>query len=172
MDQPHAVVKIRVNHHATPGPSRAASLRLNQELLPLPEQADLKEAATNFARIRPERAVFQLSTEFYHTTSRTETYYSTESYACGTTSGPYSSTRYCSRSVTKYRTVTDRVSDAHCKRTVAFTPQIGTLYLMQYDFYGQDECSLKCFIQTPEEGGEFSLSPCPPSPSPPPTPDR
>jgi hypothetical protein len=165
MTAPHAVVKVRVIHHQVPGPNRDASLRLNGLTVPLPAQADLKEAATVAVRVQPEASTWALATDFYHQTSRQESYMQSESYACGTQTTGYGSTastttRYCTRNVTKYRTVTERISDGACQASLQHVPEVGGMYLLQYDFYGGGQCSMKCFRQKPAENGEFELSPC------------
>src|SRR5690606_14949474 len=100
----------------------------------------------------PEPALWRMETTFFHTimVPTTETY--TERVACGTSYSSYGSsrvsqTRYCSR--TRYRHVMRprRVTDATCTGLLQHTPLAGAAYIVQFDFYGHEQCRLRCFRQ-------------------------
>jgi hypothetical protein len=154
---PHAWIKLRRVHHTTPGPLYTGAMSINEFRLELAPQSTLTEAASQAIRVRPEHNVWKTSAEFYHNDSRTETYNTTEYYSCG--SG--NSTQSCSRLVQKTRSILIHVTDASCQASLRHTPEAGGLYLLQFDFYGKEQCSLKCFIQTPQPAGGFQLTPCP-----------
>lgn len=112
--------------------------------------------------MKPAAASWRIGTEFYHLVTRTETYTSTESYACGSSPGPNgtSTTQYCTRQVQHTRTVTDHITDAACGAVMSHAPAAGMIYLLQYDFTGTGQCSAKCLEQKMAEDGTFTLEPC------------
>ena len=57
-------------------------------------------------------------------------------------------------------TQTDHVTDASCETRLSHLPVSGGVYLVQYDFYGDQACSVSCFRQLDRPGGEFQLVPC------------
>jgi len=117
-------------------------------------------------RVRPEQARWRLATEFFHYETKTETYTTTEQYQCGTTtsgSGTYthSTPQYCTRTVTRTRTVQHKVSDGACSATLEHLPAAGDMQLVQFEFTGPSECAARCYVQKPrEDEGGFSLEPC------------
>jgi hypothetical protein len=159
-EQPHAFVKVRMVHNAQPGPMHTATVLLNGLAVTYPVEPST--AATRALRVRPEGANWHFRSEFYHLVTRTETYTSSESYQCGSTSGPngMSTPTYCTRQVQHTRTVTDHVTDALCAATVSHAPSVGTTYLVQFDFTGTNQCVAACFEQKEGEDGELKREPC------------
>ena len=164
-DAPHALIKLRIVHHATPGPMHSTSVVLNDTAIALPS-FEPGTPLMRALRVRPEQARWRLATEFFHYETKTETYTTTEQYQCGsTTSGSgsytYSTPQYCSRTVTRTRTVQTKVSDGSCAATLEHLPAAGDMQLVQFEFTGPSECAARCFVQKPrEDEGGFSLEPC------------
>lgn len=164
IEAPHAIIKLRFVHHATPGPMHSTSAVLNDTAVPL----DSFEPATpmmHALRVRPEQARWRLATEFYHYETRTETYNTTEQYQCGSTThssgtSTYSSPQYCTRSVTRTRTVQHKVSDGACAASLEHLPAVGDMLVVQFEFTGPSECAARCYVQKEREEGGFSLEPC------------
>lgn len=151
VNEPHAVVKVRIRHHATPGPRMQQIVRLDEESVPF-------ETQTFAVRVRPKPSTFELGTVFSHVTPQIRTRQVSESYACGSSYG--GGTRYCTRYRTETYTDYVTVIDATCDRRLQLLPRVSETYLLQYDFYANDECSLKCFVQRPNDDGEFDMVRC------------
>jgi len=148
-DQPHAITKIRVVNHDSPGPQLTELFSVGDHRVPLPAtEGDYRTPRNEAIRIRLEPARMGMSTKFFHTytTTSVESY----SYMCG------KSTCTGSRTVTHTHTVVDGA----CKAGVSFTPVQNQIYVLQYDFFGHGNCSLKCFEQHHRGDGEFDLRPC------------
>jgi hypothetical protein len=92
---PHALVKVRLVHHATPGPMYTGSIQLNDRRIEFP--IDPAAPATRALRVRPEASSWRFGAEFYHLVTRTESYSTTESYQCGSTTTSYGSTPHRDR---------------------------------------------------------------------------
>lgn len=175
-EEPHAILKFSVTYHAAPGPSLDEDLLLDGQRLAGPELGILTGRRFMRAyRVHPRAASLRARSFFYHrvVVPRTEHYTEYERYPCGTTTSygssglggtrsSYSTTRYCSRPVSRWRTVYDHrtIPDGECVSQARFTPEAGALYLIQYDFYGHGQCRFQCMRQYPTGGGEFQLSPC------------
>ena len=166
--QPHAVVKLRIVHHEFPKTNFGGSFLANDHTLPIPAVADPGTAATVAVRVRPEALKLAYESSFTHTAMRQVTKYRTEQYACGTqTIGSSTTTQYCSRQVMYTDTEYYTVVDASCAAAAPLAAAAGGTYLLQYDFYRDQQCALKCLVQTPGAVGEFALSACPVPPPPP-----
>ncbi|MGZ3451897.1 MAG: hypothetical protein ACXVEF_19970 [Polyangiales bacterium] len=152
LDEPHALVKVRIKHHEQLGPRLDTFANLDEETLP---HAD---GDTFAIRVRPKSSSFTMGSTFWHSTTQLRTRQVSESYPCGTNYG--GSTRYCTRYRTETRSETVRVVDASCSTGLQLFPRVGSTYLLQYDFYGHQQCQLKCFLQTAREDGAFDLTPC------------
>ncbi|MBI5535276.1 MAG: hypothetical protein HY898_21290 [Deltaproteobacteria bacterium] len=146
---PHALVKIRIANHDAPGPSLEESLVLNKHRVKVPKtEGDFLVARASALRVRLEPAYWSMQTTFYHTYTTTST--QSYSYGCG------KSTCTGTRTVTQ----THRAIDGACKATVAFSPEVNQMYLLQYDFFANDQCRLQCMMQLPNAEGSFELTPC------------
>lgn len=163
LDEPHALTRVRVVRHTWAGPQLDESVRLNDYVIAMPPAGP--QPAVRALRVRPAPTLWRAQTTFFHTITVpvTETY--TEQVACGTTYSTYGSssvpqTRYCPQ--TRYRTVLQnrRVTDASCTGLIAHTPLAGAAYIVQFDFYGHEQCRLRCFRQLPNPDGTFVLVPC------------
>lgn len=164
MDEPHALVRVRVVRHRWAGPQLDETVRLNGFGIALGRAGP--EPSIRAMRVRPEPALWRFSTAFFHTVQvmRIETYQ--ESYSCGSyTSSGYgghttTQTRTCYRPRTRQVWTTQRIDDATCASIVAHTPLAGGAYLVQFDFYGHGQCQAQCFRQVSLPYGEFRLVPC------------
>lgn len=139
------------------------------------------EASTVHLRVRPEPGVFSVVGYSFHyemqpqrRSRQVQERYSCMQQECTTS---YSSSRYgggsqrtcrsvsssCTRSRTEYYTVMVQVevTDDSCRAAVPLAPGLGDMYLVQFDYLGENQCRLQCFLQTPQADGGFQLSPCP-----------
>lgn len=150
VSSPHAVVKVRLAYHDQPGPQLSERVRLNDfDILMPPDETRRATPATEAVRVRPEPAVWSISSNFYHT--YTTTTYQSSSYTCGTST--------CTRMVPV--TTTHTVTDGACSQSLAFMPKVGDMYVLQYDFLGADQCTLVCMRQVFTGNDQFTSEPCP-----------
>lgn len=167
LDEPHATLKIRLVYHAAPGPQLVERIKLGEHGIVIPPSVARRTPGTNgtfHTRIRPEHAYFRTAASFFHTTTRQVQRMRTERYACGTTTTGYGNTRttqtrYCSRQVTDWVTETVRVNDGSCEAANAFLPRAGTTYILQYDFFAAQQCSLRLLIEQVDASGAVTLVP-------------
>ena len=170
LDEPHAIVKVRVVHHDSPGPQLAEDVRWNEYAVavPSPMGAQPRESL-RAVRVRPELAQWAFATTYFHTVTRMEmrTEYRSEQYACCTETTGFGSTsstrtRYCTRQVPEQRwvQVTDRIVDGACRAGVAHRPMAGAMYVVQYDYFGGDRCTVQCLRQLGATDGSFRFVPC------------
>jgi hypothetical protein len=164
--EPHAIVRLRMVRHAWAGPELDEAVRLNGYAIDVPP--GMPGASTRALRVRPELTHWQFRTRFFHRVTQPVTRLVTERYACGSTrsgygSSSYTSTQYCSRTVTRTDYVTRQVVDAQCGSSDGHRPVAGGLYILQYDFFGHERCTLRCLRQIPQPGGTFTLVPCGPN---------
>lgn len=167
----HAIVKIRSTIHRRYRTNLSHSIHLNEwsidpRIYGTEQGAD---ATTMHIRVRPESIWWHVRTVFSHQISQrvTRPHTVSERYACGSYTsgtGAYRSTqtRYCYRTRTENRTETryQTVIDADCQGKTFMNPRAGAVYLVQYDFYGHNDCRLACFEQLPLPDGRFELAPC------------
>lgn len=169
LDEPHAVVKVRIAYHSNPKTTLRESVQLNEfavEVAPKGGRGSVETPLTAAIRVRPEPAHWQIGSTFSHDVSRTvrKSRQVGEQYSCGTqTIGTSTSTRYCTRYRTEWynETVTDTIVDARCAASAKHNPIVGATYLLQYDFYEHDRCTVQCYEQKPTPDGGFALSRCP-----------
>jgi hypothetical protein len=177
--EPHAVVKLRRSYERTDGVSLRETIDIDEHRAFDQTSASrlAAEPRTDAILVHPVAATASVATGFFHTEMQTvqERYsqqvpeHYTESYSCG--SG--TSYRTCTRSATRYRTewrtrwVTKQVevSDGACERELAFTPQVGRVYLLQYTYQDRGVCTLSCFEQEPGAPGTFSSRLCAAAPA-------
>lgn len=174
ISEPHALVKVRIAYHVQSGPELAQSVKIGEFAAPVePPAGNVTMPYTRAVRVPPEPTTWQVESQFFHLVYETERVpvQVSETYSCGTYtshSGYGSSarstteTKTCTRTRTDYRmqTQTRVVVDALCKASVTHAPQAAEAYLLQYDFYGGDQCTLKCYRQAPTGDGKFALTPC------------
>jgi hypothetical protein len=170
LDEPHAMVKIRIVYHDRRGPQLDQVALINGERVEIPIPPVIPGEITRAVPVRPEPLRWDLRTAFFHTVlvSQVQTYTTSESYPCG-----FGTTMHtCTRSTTHTRTVmvNQRVNDAACEQAAGLLPQVGGIYLMHYDFYAAGRCTLACFHQWPQPDGTFQNGPCEAPPPPPPLP--
>lgn len=148
-DEPHALAKVRVVNHSAPGPGLHELMTLNRLQIPLPPgpSDDTSPRATS-VRVRLEPSLWRMSTSFFHTYTTTST--QSYTYACGR------STCTGSRTVSQTHTAVDGA----CSAGLIFQPEPQRIYLLQYDFYVDQRCSLQCLEQLPQPDGSFRLVPC------------
>jgi hypothetical protein len=163
--EPHATLKVRVVYHDTPGTQLEQQVLINDHTLPVPEPLTMPGEIARAIPIRLERARLDVRTAFYHQVTVMET--RTENYQCGSTS--YScGTSTCYRPNTCTRTVTVPVTkliyDATCGQAAGLGPQKDAVYLLQYDYFAHDRCTLACLREWPQPDGSFRNTPCEPPP--------
>lgn len=152
--EPHAIVRVRVVRHRWAGPLLDEAVRLNGYGIAMPPAGP--HPSVRALRVRPEPTAWRFGTTFYHTEMRTRLETVQESYSCGT----YNNPRTCTRSRTQTVTRTVNVTDAACRAQVAHTPIAGAAYLLQYEFYDHERCTVRCYRQLPGADGSFQLLPC------------
>jgi hypothetical protein len=160
----HAIAKVRLVHHVTPGPQYAGAILLNDQTVSLPE-IDPSAPMSLALRLVPQPTKWWIRSEFYHTVSRVETYYATESYPCGSTTSGYGTTQvstpqYCTRQVPRTRTVTEHVTDALCAAQLMHIPAAAAAYVVQFDFEGAGKCQARCLVQTRDADGRIKTELC------------
>lgn len=178
VDEPHAILKVRHNVHAHQGPIYRSSVRIGSDVVDgRTRSAILEDAHTFHLRVRPNLATYSVGGVSFHTEMRSVTRQRSvqESYSCShyQCSGYGASQRCGSVSQTCYRTRYENytvmesveVIDDACSRAVRFAPRVGSTYLVQFDYLGENECTLKCLEQVSTDGGEFDLVPCPRAPA-------
>lgn len=158
LSEPHALVKVRLAYHAWSGPQLEQVVLIDQhgvKEIPAPVQGG-EGVVTRPVLVRPGPAPWTVRTAFFHTymTTRTESYSTSESYSCGKS--------MCSRSVPHTRTVTQtvRVNDAVCERAMRHLAVQNGIYILQYDFFANERCSLTCFRQIQQPDGALANVPC------------
>jgi hypothetical protein len=57
------------------------------------------------------------------------------------------------------------IVDATCKRALDQAARPDGVYLLQYDFYASERCTLACFRQWPQPDGSFRNAACEPAPT-------
>jgi hypothetical protein len=163
--EPHATLKVRVAYHDTPGTQLDQLVLINGHSLPVPPPLSIPGEIARAIPIRLEGARVDVRTVFSHHITVMER--RTESYQCGSTSyrcGTSTCHRanYCTRTVTV--PVTRTIYDATCKQAAGLAPQQDAVYLLQYDYFANDRCTLACLRQWPQPDGSFRNTPCEPPP--------
>lgn len=165
LDEPHAVVRIRLVRHDWTGPMLSETVRLNGHDIPVTRAGPQPTIVP--VRVRPEETRWRFETLFYHMEQRPhlETYQ--ESYSCGGYTSSYGGrstyqSRTCYRTRTRmvYRNV--QVPDGRCAMGVFHLPREGAAYLVQYEYFGHGRCTARCYRQVPLPGGQFQLAECGP----------
>ena len=158
LSDPHAVVKLRLAYHAWSGPQLEQVVLLERygvKEIPAPVQNG-EGVVTRPVLVRPGLVPWTVRTAFFHTNTTTaiESYTTSESYSCGKS--------MCSRSVPHTRTVTRtvRVNDAVCERAIRHAAVQDGIYVLQYDFFADQRCSLHCFRQLQQPDGTLGNVPC------------
>ena len=98
------------------------------------------------------------------TYTQQEPYSAQESYTCGYGDNQ----RTCYRTVTRYRSVQKQrwvtkqveVVDGACARTIAFVPEVGRTYLLEFNYQDRKICRLACYEQSKNEDGELKNKLC------------
>jgi hypothetical protein len=162
--EPHAMVKVRLVYHSRPGPGLAQHVLINGEQMDIPTPPPVGNGEISRAiPVRLEGLRWDVRSTFFHTVMvpQVQTYTTTSSYPCGTST--------CVRSTTQTRTVmvATQVPDATCERAAGLGPQLDAVYLLNFDFYEDQHCTLACFRQLPAPDGTFQNAPCEPPPPPP-----
>lgn len=157
-DEPHAVVKARLVCHAWPGPRLDQSVMIDaQRLSEVPPPVHGGDGiVTRPVLVRPGTVSWAVRVAFFHTqiVNRTETYTTSQSYSCGKS--------ICSRSTPDTRVVSQpvRVNDAVCEQAMLFQAAARERYIIQYDFFADQRCSLHCFQQFVGTDGTLDNAPC------------
>lgn len=164
LTEPHALVKFRLAYHAWSGPQLEQVVLIDRHgvrEIPAPVQGG-EGVVTRPVLVRPGPAPWTVRTAFFHTytTTRIESYTTSQSYSCGKS--------MCSRSVPHTRTVSEtvRVNDAVCERSIRHLVVQNGVYILQYDFFANQRCSLHCFRQVEQPDGTLANVPCEVAPPP------
>jgi hypothetical protein len=156
--EPHALVKLHLAYHAWPSTLLEQVVTIDGDPVrdvPSPTQEG-KRRTTCSVRVRPGPAVWAIQATFFHNevTSRAETYETTESAPCG------SSTCTQIRPHTRLVNHVDRVNDATCRQDTKLVATAGETYILEYDYRSDRSCSLVCRRQNRHRQGVSSTSPC------------
>ncbi len=145
--EPHAIVRVRVVYHGAPGPQLEEHVRLNGRKIAMPEFRNLRNVpVTEPVRVRPGNSEWTFDADFYHLESSRES------------RSVYDSSSKTYR--TEYHTVTKAVSDSICSARLGHPVVVGDMYLVQYDFFGNQRCAARCFEQAAQVDGSFRMIPC------------
>jgi hypothetical protein len=123
--------------------------------------------------VHPRPTVVTISGAFHHSEVRPVQesyseqipYTASESYSCGS----YPRTQTCFRTVTRYRSETRyrtvmrevRVGDGECSTQLAFSPQVGRVYLLDFTYRSPGVCAVACYEQvSTDQPGEFHNQAC------------
>jgi hypothetical protein len=177
--QPHGIVKLRRAYERVV-PTQLREVAAIDEHVAFSRTslgAIANTARTDAILVHPVRGVFSIASKFFHYETRMvqepytvyESKIVSESYGCSSGFGTNKTYRTCTRSVsrmeprTKYRWVNKdfEASDGACSQTLAFTPENGRVYLLQYTYQAPGACSLSCFERTAGAEGTFTNQPCP-----------
>jgi hypothetical protein len=167
LTEPHAMVKVELTYHDQPGPELTQEVHINGTPLDVPHPAQTR--LRTVSRIVPVRLAptrWQIETTFFHWT-RTASFRTVTdevNTSCGT-AGDLN--RYCAKTVqrTEGRSDFKRVPDAACAQSVSQAPQENGVYVLRYDFYANQRCTLGCIRQWPQPDGTLRDAPCEPAPA-------
>lgn len=151
--EPQATLKLRIVYHDTPGTTLDQLVLVNGQVPGVPEPVRLPGEVSRAIPVRLQPTRIDLQSVFFHMTTIMES--RVQSFPCG----PLGKT--CTRFVMV--PVTRRVMDAACERAVGLGPQKDGVYLLQYDYYAHDHCTLACWRQWPQPDGTFRNAPCEPA---------
>ncbi|MGE0325855.1 MAG: hypothetical protein AB7K71_01965 [Polyangiaceae bacterium] len=166
-DEPHAIVKLRTLYADRPGRNLDELVTVDGDRLDLEEPGE--STRTNGFRVRTGFAAVKVDSDFFDTETHMvrESYQASEQYYCGTQqsgfgANKYTTSKYCTRYVTKYRNkwVTVRHPRGACGGQVNLAPNPGDVYLLQYTFSGPGSCELTCVRQHFTAPGQFQNTPC------------
>ena len=154
----HALVKVRLVYHAWSGPELEQLVTIDGHdirEIPLPAQHGVG-VATRSVLVRPGSAAWTIQTTFFHNdvTSHAETYETTESGLCGSTT--------CTQSTPHARLVNhvEREDDATCTQGMKLLAAAGETYILEYEYLANQQCSLHCYRQVHQHGGVLTNAPC------------
>ena len=174
--EPHAILKMRRTYEKSAGTQLSEVVKVGDDV-GYEAASDATMASTpkmDAILVHPVPTELAFHAQFSHPYTHLvlehyteqEPYQAMESYSCGYGS----SARFCTRSTTKYRSVsktrwvnrTDIVVDGACRQDAALSPKQGSSYLLQYTYQDNGICSLSCFEQVPAQDGSINQKPCAP----------
>jgi len=173
--EPHALLKLRrVHHYSGPswrwGETRTDQALIDDELwLATDDSPSQRAPQTRTVRVRPGRHALNVSTRLWHSEELRELKTVEVNKRYPATETVYKDGKHETRTVTKTERVTEQrwetstvdITDASCSGTVEIQFQATGVYLMQYTFTGDGQCSLVCLEQTRSAAGvEPRLRPC------------
>ena len=171
-DEPHVVLKVRHVVHRHRGPQYESVVRLGEWAIDERTVPTTNESGAFHLRIRPERAALRIGGASYHYERRPVTRYRSEqeTYSCseyqctgfGTSRQCGTRMTTCTRTRQRAYTVWEdtQVIDDSCGASLWIDPRPGATYLVQFDYVGENECSIHCFEQRSTLNGEFRMLPC------------
>jgi hypothetical protein len=175
-DEPHARVNLEVIHLAKPGPRVRDKIVLNGGAIPTGSTTSVETGAVTSVRV-PIGAIArcQLSTNFYHDETRSETesvptYRQEIEYdSCATHEYEghcKGGTRLVSKRGSELRSVTRQVevSDGQCEQSAFYRFERDETYTLQFTFISAGECVLTCTRQQRGPSDSARSEPCKPIP--------
>jgi hypothetical protein len=164
--QPHASVSVRFVFHSHPSPIRGETVLINGERVerhatPLAND----QAIVPDIPVLPETKRWSVMASFSHedTTVLPTNTSTTQMVSCGATQvGDATIPMFCPQIVPDMTLmpVTTSTVDAACGQELPLQPEIGAVYLLQYDFAADRSCTLVCSRQWPQPDGSFRSTPC------------
>jgi hypothetical protein len=145
LSEPHAVVKVRLAYHDWSGPQIEQVVMLGEygvKDFPVPVQGGAG-VVIRPVLVRPGPAFWTVRTSFFHS---------------------YTTTRTESRGHVVNQTVW--VNDAVCELAIRHLAIPNGLYILQYDYFANQRCSLHCLQQVQQPDGTLGHVPCKPAPPP------
>ena len=155
-NEPHGIVKLRIVYHQPPDTQLEERVVLDDFTLGR-QFMNAREGSVNAVLMRPGPHRWRLRSQFSHTESRREMEQYQERYSCGQDGS--GQTRYCTRTQTRWVTKYPTIIDARCDVDQTHVVQEGRNYVAQFDFFGNDRCTLRYFEQRPRPDGSFDLVP-------------
>jgi hypothetical protein len=157
-NEPHALVKVRIEYHAWSGPELEQLVTVDGHdvrEIPPPAQKGAR-VATRQVLVRPGSVALTIQTTFFHNdvTTHAETFGTMEASPCGSSTCMQSTPR--AQAVNKI----ERVDDATCTQGMKLLAAAGESYLLEYEYSADQKCSLHCYRQVQKRGGALTNAPC------------
>lgn len=158
--EPHGTVKVRMVYHDAPRTTLSERIVLDETRVEGRFQPS-RETRVMPIRVAPGQHRWRIRAGFAHTELRQQMETYQERYQCGTDRdiNGNTRTRYCTR--TKQRWVQKQVvvSDGGCQVERLVTVRLGVTYVAQFDYFGNQRCTLRYLEQRAQPDGSFDLVP-------------
>ena len=164
--EPHATAKVRIAYHSTYGSGMQHAVRVNGQRarVELPE-GSLRTPYTTAIRLRPGTATWQFSTTFFHDDWRLRSR-PVQPLPCASNAAAPRSQDPALRAACAYSPspvsdmVHEQVIDAACDAKLEHVARRDAVYVVQYDFYANGQCTARCYQQRETGQGTFELARC------------